>query len=54
MDPSGRGQLSGLVRWAWLMKDHESQPNSRLASVSFARELLCLNRAGLMLNITGQ
>ena len=34
--------------------DHESQPKSQLASVTFARELLCLNRAGSMLNITSQ
>ena len=34
--------------------DHGSQPKSRLASVSFARELLCLNRAGSMLNISSQ
>ena len=34
--------------------DHGSQPKSRLASVAFARELLCLNRAGSMLNITSQ
>ena len=34
--------------------DHGSQPKSRLASVTFARELLCLNRAGSMLNITSQ
>ena len=34
--------------------DHGSQPKSRLASVTIARELLCLNRAGSMLNITSQ
>ena len=34
--------------------DHGSQPKSRLASVAFAREPLCLNRAGSMLNITSQ
>ena len=34
--------------------DHGSQPKSRLSSVTFAREPLCLNRAGPMLNITSQ
>ena len=34
--------------------DHGSQPKQRLASATFARELLCLNRAGSMLNITTQ
>ena len=34
--------------------DHGWQPKSRLASVIFAQELLCLNRAGPMLNITSQ
>ena len=34
--------------------DHGSQPKSRLTSVTSARELLCLNRAGSMLNITSQ
>ena len=34
--------------------DRESQPKSQLASVTFARELLCLSRAGSMLNITSQ
>ena len=34
--------------------DHGSQPKSRLAAVTFARELYCLNRAGAMLNITNQ
>ena len=34
--------------------DHGSQPKSRLASVAFAQELLCLNRVGSMLNITSQ
>ena len=34
--------------------DHGSQPKSRLASVTFARELLCLNRASSMLIIMGQ
>ena len=34
--------------------DHESQPKSRLASVTFARELLCLNKAGSMLDIMSQ
>ena len=34
--------------------DHGSQPKSRLVSVAFARELLCLNKAGSMLNITSQ
>ena len=33
---------------------HGSQPKSRLASVAFVRELLCLNRAGSMPNITSQ
>ena len=37
----------------WWM-DHGSQPKSRLASGTFARELICLNRAGSMLNITSQ
>ena len=32
--------------------DHGSQSKSRLASVTFAQELPCLNRAGSMLNIT--
>ena len=32
--------------------DHKSQPKSRLVSVTFARELLCLNRAGSIHNIT--
>ena len=31
-----------------------SQPKSRLASVTFARELLCLNRVGSVLSITSQ
>ena len=31
-----------------------SQPKSRLVSVTFARELLRLSRAGSMLNITSQ
>ena len=36
--------------------DHGSQPKSRmaLASVAFARKLLCLIKAGSMLNITSQ
>ena len=34
--------------------DHRSQPKSRLASVTFLWELLCLNRAGSMLNIMSQ
>ena len=34
--------------------DHRSQSKSRLDSVSFARELLCLNRPGSKLNITSQ
>ena len=34
--------------------DDGSQPKSRLASVTAARELLCLNRAGFMFNITSQ
>ena len=34
--------------------DHGSQPKSRLASVTFAQELLCLKRVGSMLNITSQ
>ena len=34
--------------------DHGSQPKSRLASVAFAQELPCLNRAGFMPNITTQ
>ena len=34
--------------------DHGSHSNLRLAAVAFARELLCLNRAGSMLNITTQ
>ena len=34
--------------------DRGSQPKSRLASVTFAWEMLCLNRAGSMLNITSQ
>ena len=34
--------------------DHGSQPKSRLASITFERELLCLNRAGSMLDITSQ
>ena len=34
--------------------DHGSQPKSRLASVTFAQELLCLNRAGPMLSIASQ
>ena len=34
--------------------DHGSQPKSQLASVTFAREPLCLNRAVSMLNITSQ
>ena len=33
--------------------DHGSQHKSRLASVALARELLCLSRAGSMLNIQG-
>ena len=31
--------------------DHGSLPKSRLASITSAKELLCLNRAGSMLNI---
>ena len=34
--------------------DPGSQPKSRLASVTFARELICLNRTGSMLSITSQ
>ena len=34
--------------------DHVSQPKSQLASLALARELLCLNRPGSMLNITSQ
>ena len=34
--------------------DHGSQPKSRLAAVTFARELLCLSRAGVKVNITSQ
>ena len=34
--------------------NHGSQPKSRVASVTFARELLYLNRAGSILNITSQ
>ena len=34
--------------------DRRSLPQSRLASATFARELLCLNIAGPMLNITSQ
>ena len=34
--------------------DHGSQPESRLASVTFARKLLCLNGAGSRLNITSR
>ena len=34
--------------------DQGSQPKSRLVSVTFARELLCLNRVGSMFNITSQ
>ena len=33
---------------------HESQPKSRLASVAFAWELFCLNRAGSIPNIMSQ
>ena len=36
------------------MNGYGSQPKSRLAAVTFARELLCLNRAGSMLNIKSQ
>ena len=48
---------SGLVRWAGLMNgslDHRPQAKSLLASVTFAQELLCLNRAGSMLRTTNQ
>ena len=34
--------------------DHGSQPKSRLAVVTTARGLLCLNRVGYMFNITSQ
>ena len=34
--------------------DCRSQRKSRMAPVTFARELLCLDRAGSMLNITSQ
>ena len=34
--------------------DHWSQPKSQLSSLTFVRELLCLNRAGSVLNITSQ
>ena len=34
--------------------DHGSQSKFRLPSVFFARELLCLNRAGSLFNITRQ
>ena len=34
--------------------DHGPQPKSLLASVTFAQELLCLNRAGSMLSTTSQ
>ena len=34
--------------------DDGSQPKSRLAAITFAWELLCLNRAGFMLNMTSQ
>ena len=37
----------------WWM-DHGSQPKSRMVALTFTRELLCLNRAGAMLNITSQ
>ena len=34
--------------------NHEPQPKSRLAAVTFAQELHCLNRGGSMLNITSK
>ena len=34
--------------------DHGSQPKSRLAALTFARELICLNRAGSLLSTTSQ
>ena len=34
--------------------DHGPQSKSLLASVAFAREFLCLNRADSMLNVTSQ
>ena len=34
--------------------NHGSHPKSRLSSVTFARELLCLDRVGSMVNITSQ
>ena len=66
MDPSGRGQRSGLVRWAepmvaaWITGritgelDHWSQRKSRLVPVTFAQELHNPNRAGAMINVTSQ
>ena len=54
MQPSGRGQRSGLVRRSGLMNLLRIAVKSRLAAVTFARELYCLNRAGAMLNITSQ
>ena len=34
--------------------DHGSQPKSRLAAVTFAQELHCLNRGVSILNVTSQ
>ena len=34
--------------------NHGLQPESRLAYVTFSRKLLCLNRAGSILDITSQ
>ena len=54
MDLSGEGQRSCLVRWAGLMNGSRIAAKSGLASTTFARELLCLNGASPMLNITSQ
>ena len=54
MGPSGRGQRSDLVRWVGVMNGCGSQPRSRLAAVTFARELNRLNRAAARLNIKSQ
>ena len=54
MDPSGRWKRSGLVRrraGEWITDrslSHVWHP------IAFARELLCLNRVGSMLDITSQ
>ena len=54
MDPSGRGRRSGLVRWAGLVNGSRIAVYVSAGIRSLYVELLCLNRAGFMLNLTSQ